>query len=55
LIGTVWCNDSGRGDQARARIPAAYEVSEDSFADLPELIKEVIKRSFWSALTSQRF
>ena len=43
LIGTVWCDDSGRGEQARARIQAAYEVSEDSFADLPELIKEVIK------------
>ena len=43
LIGTVWCRDSGRGEQARARLQAAYEVSEDPFADLPELIKEVIK------------
>jgi pyrimidine-nucleoside phosphorylase len=43
LIGTVWCGDAGRGERARARIRAAYEVSEDSFADLPELIKEVIK------------
>jgi len=43
LIGTVWCRDSGRGEQASARIQAAYEVSEDPFADLPELIKEVIK------------
>jgi len=43
LIGTVWCDDSGRGERARARIQAAYEVSEDPFADLPELIKEVIK------------
>jgi len=42
-IGTVWCRDSGRGRQATARIQAAYEVSEDPFADLPELIKEVIK------------
>ena len=43
LIGTVWCDESGRGEQARARIQAAYEVSEDPFTDLPELIKEVIK------------
>ena len=43
LIGMVYCGDSGRGEQARARIQAAYEVSEDHFADLPELIKEVIK------------
>jgi pyrimidine-nucleoside phosphorylase len=43
LLGRVWCSDPGRGEQARARIQAAYEVSEDSFADLPELIKEVIK------------
>lgn len=43
LIGTVWCGDPGRGQQARARIQAAYLISDDPFADMFELIKEVIE------------
>ena len=42
-IGSVWCGDSGRGRQATARIQAAYQISDEPVADLPELIKEVIE------------
>lgn len=43
LIGNVWCGDSGRGRQAAARIQAAYQISDEPVADLPQLIKEVIE------------
>ena len=43
LIGTVWCRDSASGQRATARIQAAYRISDDPFADMPELIKEVIE------------
>lgn len=43
LIGSVWCGDSGSGRQATARIQAAYQISDEPVARLPELIKEVIE------------
>jgi pyrimidine-nucleoside phosphorylase len=43
LIGTVLCADRTRGEQAAARIQAAYSISEKRPAELPALIKEVIE------------
>jgi pyrimidine-nucleoside phosphorylase/thymidine phosphorylase len=43
LIGTVLCADGTRGEQAAARIQAAYSISEKRPAELPSLIKEVIE------------
>ncbi len=42
IIGTVLCNDLAKGEEAAARIRAAYEVGEAPPADLPRLIREVI-------------
>ena len=42
LIGTVFCGNSGCGQQAASRIQAAYEIG-DSKAEPPQLIKEVIE------------
>ena len=40
-IGTVFCDDSSRGEAAAARIKAAYQIGEA--AQAPALIKEVIE------------
>ena len=42
-IGVVYCADSNRGQQARARIQAAYEIN-DKRPGLPVLIREVIDK-----------
>jgi pyrimidine-nucleoside phosphorylase len=41
-IGNVLCNDIGKGEEAAARIRAAYEIGDEAPAALPTLIKEVI-------------
>jgi pyrimidine-nucleoside phosphorylase/thymidine phosphorylase len=43
LMGTVFCEDIARGEQAVNRIKAAYTIGDASAAELPELIKEVIE------------
>jgi pyrimidine-nucleoside phosphorylase len=42
LIGTVFCADSDKGEQAVARIQNAYQIGE-TLVEPPVLIKEVIK------------
>jgi len=42
LIGTVYCADSDRGEQAMTRVQAAYEIGDSPPAQLTTLIKEVI-------------
>jgi pyrimidine-nucleoside phosphorylase len=42
-IGTVLCGDAARGEQAAARIQAAYSISEARSTDSLLLIKEVIE------------
>jgi pyrimidine-nucleoside phosphorylase len=42
-IGLVYCADSNRGQQAAARIQAAYEIGDEP-PELPVLIKEVIDK-----------
>jgi pyrimidine-nucleoside phosphorylase len=44
LIGTLFCDDAGRGAQASERIRAAYELADQPPAELPVLIKEVIDK-----------
>ncbi len=43
-IGLVYCDGSDRGQQAAARIKAAYEISDAPPAQTPLLIKEVIDK-----------
>src|SRR5258708_26251411 len=43
-IGLVYCDGSDRGQQAAARIKAAYEISDSPPAQTPLLIKEVIDK-----------
>lgn len=43
LIGTVFCADTARGEQAVNRIKAAYTIGDSPAAELRELIKEVIE------------
>jgi pyrimidine-nucleoside phosphorylase len=43
-IGLVYCDGSDRGQQAAARIKAAYEISDTPPAQTPVLIKEVIDK-----------
>ena len=43
-IGLVYCDGSDRGQQAAARIKAAYEISDAPPAQTPVLIKEVIDK-----------
>ena len=43
-IGTVFCDDINRGEQASRRIQAAYEIADGPPAELPLLIKEVIDK-----------
>ena len=42
-IGSVYCTDLNRGQQAAARIQAAYEIGDER-PELPVLIKEVIDK-----------
>ena len=43
LIGTVFCEDIARGEQAVNRIKAAYTIGDAPAAERPQLIKEVIE------------
>jgi pyrimidine-nucleoside phosphorylase len=43
-IGLVFCANSSRGQQAAARIQAAYQIGVDPPAELPVLIREVIDK-----------
>ncbi len=43
LIGTVFCDDTARGERAAARIQAAYSISEERSGEVPPLIKDVIE------------
>ena len=43
-IGSVFCDDSKRREQAAARIQAAYQIADAPPAELPALIKEVIDK-----------
>ena len=42
-IGMVFCNDPSRGQQAAARIQAAYQIGDER-PKIPQLIKEVIDK-----------
>ena len=44
LIGSVFCDDSKRREQAATRIQAAYRIGDAPPVELPVLIKEVIDR-----------
>jgi len=41
-LGTIYCSDDAKAQEAAARIQAAYEVGDQPVNDLPQLIKEVI-------------
>lgn len=41
-IGVIYCRDRAKSEAAAAQIVSAYEISEGSGADAPQLIKEVI-------------
>ncbi|MGH9874178.1 MAG: thymidine phosphorylase [Pyrinomonadaceae bacterium] len=41
-IGTVYCRDHFRAEEAARRIQAAYEIGDQSPAEIPQLLKEVI-------------
>ncbi|HYX28713.1 MAG TPA: thymidine phosphorylase [Pyrinomonadaceae bacterium] len=43
LLGTIYCNDSARGETAARRIASAFEIGEELLARTPRLIKEVIE------------
>ena len=42
LLGTIYCRDESRAREAASRIQAAYEVTDQPPAKLPQLIREVI-------------
>ena len=41
-LGTIYCSDEAKAQEAAARIQAAYEVGDQPVNELPQLIKEVI-------------
>lgn len=41
-LGTIYCSDEAKAQEAAARIQAAYEVGDQPVKALPQLIKEVI-------------
>ncbi len=41
-IGTVYCRDHSRAQEAARRIQAAYEIGEQSPTEIPRLLREVI-------------
>ena len=41
-LGVIYCKDAGKAEDARNRIQAAYEVTDESLEELPKLVKEVI-------------
>ena len=42
LLGTIYCRDESKAREAASRIQAAYEVTDQPPAQLPQLIREVI-------------
>jgi thymidine phosphorylase len=42
LLGTVYCRDESRAQEATQRIQAAYEIGDQPLSELPQLIREVI-------------
>ncbi len=42
VLGTVFCSDESKANEAVQRIQAAYEVSEHSPTEIPQLLREVI-------------
>lgn len=41
-LGTVYCRDESRANEASQRIQAAYEISDHSPTEIPQLLREVI-------------
>ena len=41
-IGVIYCTDTANAEEARQRIQAAYEVSDDPAGEMQKLVKEVI-------------
>jgi thymidine phosphorylase len=41
-LGTVYCRDESRASEAVQRIQAAYEISDNSPTEIPQLLREVI-------------
>ncbi|PYS78610.1 MAG: pyrimidine-nucleoside phosphorylase, partial [Acidobacteria bacterium] len=44
MIGSVYCADLNRGQEAATRIRAAYEIADEPPRELPVLIREVIDK-----------
>jgi pyrimidine-nucleoside phosphorylase len=42
LLGTIFCRDQSKAQQAAQRIQAAYEVSDQPPTEIPQLMREVI-------------
>jgi pyrimidine-nucleoside phosphorylase len=43
-LGTVFCRDESQANEASARIQAAYEISDHSPTEIPQLLREVINQ-----------
>jgi pyrimidine-nucleoside phosphorylase len=43
-LGTVYCSDESRAGEASRRIQAAYEISDHSPTEIPQLLREVINQ-----------
>ncbi len=41
-LGTVYCRDESKAEEAVQRIQAAYEIGDQSPTEIPHLLREVI-------------
>lgn len=44
FLGTIYCRDESKGQEAAQRIQAAYEIGEQPLTEIPLLVKEVINQ-----------
>ena len=42
LLGTIYCRDQSKAQEAAQRIRAAYEVGDQPPTEIPQLMREVI-------------